>query len=188
MRTTLAALWLMGARACELEPFRLRVEHLERPLGVDVARPRFSFALRPGRGCAEDGPLPALEAVRVQLALAGRGFDDGAAPLVWDSGERAARNAMSCPELQPSTSAGRAPPMVSLGSPSLAGASQRSPSALHAAPSSLLKLLVTGGMPGCSSHASQSTALASTSRARHHSMKKARKSALVSVLNLKWST
>ena len=39
MQTTLAALWLIGARACELEPFRLRVEHLERPLGIDVARP-----------------------------------------------------------------------------------------------------------------------------------------------------
>lgn len=63
----------------ELRVFQLRAEHMENPLGLDVARPRLSWAIAPGTGPTVQAAYQVLAATRAEL------LREGAADL-WDSG------------------------------------------------------------------------------------------------------
>ena len=60
-----------------VQPYHLRCEHRERPLGIDASEPRFSWRLRSGRR----GARPVAFLVRVEALEA-----PGDSRLVWDSG------------------------------------------------------------------------------------------------------
>src|SRR5215211_5713641 len=62
-----------------LEPVDLRCEYLREPLGIDVARPRLSWALRGGVRGERQSSYRVVVASTVERALAGSGD-------LWDTG------------------------------------------------------------------------------------------------------
>src|SRR6185369_1164860 len=66
-------------------PYRLRLEYLENPLGIDERAPRFSWYLDDAR------PGARQSAYQIQVASSLAGLESGKADL-WDTGKVASRD------------------------------------------------------------------------------------------------